>query len=121
MEEIGEAEWRGGVEGEFFFSFTKAPAVLCGCCSAPSGSLLGGNSNALLEASKEKRISSSQIEDRSCRTGEPAGTGSPARHLQLNEGHLAEFLTICSGYVVSLLRGVSISSGKSEVDQLEVL
>lgn len=40
---------------------------------------------------KEKQISSSQIEDRSCRTGEPVA-GSPARHLQLNEGHLAGIL-----------------------------
>lgn len=63
---------RGGVEGSVKgFFFTKAPAVRCGRCSAPFRDLLWGNSNALLEASKEKQISSSQIEDRSCRTGEP--------------------------------------------------
>lgn len=62
--------------------------------SAPSGSVLGGNSDAESGASKEEQISSSGIEGRSCWTGEPAGTGSPARSLQLNESHLAEFLTI---------------------------
>jgi hypothetical protein len=69
VEVIGEAEWRGGVQ-VFFFVTTKAPAVRCGRYSAPSGSLLGGNSNAF-RGGVEREISSSRIEDRSCRTGEP--------------------------------------------------
>lgn len=52
----------------------------------------GGNSDASERASKEEQISSSGIEDRSCWTGEPAGTGSPAENLQLNESHLAGIL-----------------------------
>lgn len=52
----------------------------------------GGNSDASERASKEEQISSSGIEDRSCWTGEQAGTGSPAEDLQLNESHLAGIL-----------------------------
>lgn len=52
--EVGRSggDRRSGVEGRspriFFFVATKAPAVRCGRCSAPSGSLLGGNSNAFV-------------------------------------------------------------------------
>lgn len=68
---------------------TQAPQVRHGHGSALSGTVLGGNSGASERASKEEQISSSGIEGRSCGTGEPAGTGSPAEDLQLNESHLA--------------------------------
>lgn len=44
-------------------------------------------------ASKEEnKYRQGGIEDRSCWTGEPAKTGSPASDLQLSEGHLAGIL-----------------------------
>ena len=50
----------GGEESQFLFFFfvaTKAPAVRCGRYDAPSGSLLGGNSNAFTQgAERESNI-----------------------------------------------------------------
>lgn len=83
----------------FYRDHANTSSPFFGRRSAPSGSVLGGNSNAESGASKEEQISSSEIEDRSCWTGEPAETGSPARGLQLNESHLAKFLTISVGRV----------------------
>ena len=84
----------------------QAPAVRAGRSSAPSGTVLGGNSDAFTtRASKEEnKYRQVGIADRSCWTGEPAKTGSPAADLQLNEGHLAGILDdscvgdSCKGY-----------------------
>lgn len=72
----------------------QAPAVRAGRSSAPSGTVLGGNSDAFTtRASKEEnKYRQVGIADRSCWTGEPARTGSPAGDLQLSEGHLAGIL-----------------------------